>query len=239
MILLSPKEFGRVSVAGAVEQDSATRCPSTEMNHRNIPMTGFVLLGLVSGLWLCWNSSNRAALHALREDCEILKVQIEACNNGLAAIKSHLERSRDWDANFTIAGGVDPGPAATSRIEEMLRQQSNTTALIERLINAIPGAQDPAQTAERAQQAVLTLEQSLPEFQTRLETAEKSVTELGTQLGVPPDVAVMNSAVEDDPNMRKFLPFFQAKRERDTARRVLETVQLRLLQERVDAAAGH
>jgi hypothetical protein len=166
---------------------------------------------------------------------EDLKAQVEGCNTGLAAIKAQLEESRDLGIS-PRSSSLDALISQGSRIEELLRQQSNTTALIQRLIVATSRAQEPAQTAERAQQVIQGLEQSLSEFKQRLDVAEEKVSTLVTQLAVPPEVATQGIASEDDPNVAKYLAFFRAKRERDTARRIYETLQLRIAQERVDAA---
>jgi predicted nucleic acid-binding Zn-ribbon protein len=204
------------------------------MNHRSRAISAIFALVVASAFWVHWNPSPRPALDSLHRDIDDLKAQIEGCNTGLAAIKAQLE-SRNLGIS-PRSSSLDALMSQGSRIEELLRQQSNTTALIQRLIAATPEAQEPAQTAERAQQVIQGLEQSLSEFRQRLDVAEEKVSTLVTQLAVPPEVATLGIASEDDPNLQKYLAFFQAKRERDTARRIYETLQLRIAQEQVDAA---
>lgn len=82
---------------------------------------------------------------------------------------------------------------------------------------------------------VASLEADAAVQQQKLNAAKQKVEQLVLSLQVPDDVALMDAAAGlDVPGLKKFWPYFEAKRERDEIQRFISIAKIKAESERLD-----
>ena len=96
-----------------------------------------------------------------------------------------------------------------------------------------------AERADAMAEPVAAMEALAQEQQQQLQAAKQRATELLASLTVPDAVSTMEACKAlDTASLRQYWPFFEAKREREALQAVTERLQMRVISERVDAAAA-
>jgi len=114
--------------------------------------------------------------------------------------------------------------------------QSNTLALVERLMARAAAAQPPPESPRQQEAAIAALEFSAAEHQQKLDAVKQRAAELLAALNIPAEVSTMDpSKALDTASLRAYWPFFEAKRERDSMQFLMDRLRLRLAQEQLDA----
>jgi hypothetical protein len=137
-----------------------------------------------------------------------------------------------------------PIPSATAetelarRLVELTVLQSNTLALVERLM-ARADSQPPPESPRQREAGLAALEQSVGEFQQKLDAAKQRAEELLVSLSIPAEISTMDGTKAlDTVSLKPYWPFFWAKRERENLAYLMEKLQARMMQEQVEARAA-
>ena len=203
-----------------------------------------VLLALAGIAAILWSrhAATGAALIQLQRQCEELRQQLEARDRTLAELRSILERSQPSSFPTSPAEtGRRSIPASNGeaelarRLVELTVLQSNTLALVERLMERLANAQ-PVESPRQKQAGVAALEVSVTEFQQKVDAARQRAADLLVALNIPPEISTMDpTKALATANLKPYWPFFEAQREREHMMFLMENLQVRLLQEQIDA----
>ena len=188
---------------------------------------------------------NIAALATLQRQTEELRSQLEARDQTIAELGSSIERLQ---STHFVAPSTErsrqPGPTVNSEVElarrlvELTVVQSNTLALVERLMERVTNPQ-PVESPQQKQAGLAALELSVKEHQQKLDAAKQRAEELLLSLGIPADISTMDGTKAlATASLKPYWPFFEALRERDHMMFLMEKLQARLLQEQLDARAA-
>ena len=215
---------------------------------RGLFSTGAVfIVGIcVAGLILGERARNRHALDEARRESAALRTELEARDRAMAGSRLDLQPARVVDA-ASDQSKVSRDISASSnlqidlfqRIAELTAQQSNTAAMVQRLLARTWGDPSPEQAKRGTQAAIQVLQASMQNNQQQLETARQKAAALLVDLNIPVEIASMEaSEALDQASLREYWPFFEAKREGDTLRELAERLRRRMIQERVDGATS-
>ena len=211
---------------------------------RRILPTIAVLLALVSIAAFLWNrqAATTAALTAVQHQCEELRSQLEARDQTITDLRSSIERlQHSGPVALRTERTADPNRAIsvetefTRRLAELTVVQSNTLALVEKLMERATNLQPPESPQQR-QAGLAALELSVGEFQQKVEAAKQRAADLLVTLNIPVEVSTMDpSKALATASLKSYWPFFEAQREREHMMFLMEKLQERLLQEQLDA----
>ena len=173
-----------------------------------------------------------------------LRAQLEERDRLISSLQVDLQQmqSQIRVAPELTRSKVNPSDTAefrlAQRIAELGVQQSNTAVIVERLVAMIPDTEAPAQSAQRSRALLPALEASAQEEQRKWELVTQKAAELLTNLNVPPETAMIppNQALHNV-NLRAYLPFFEAKMEREFQQRIAEAIRTKLMTERIESGA--
>jgi DNA repair exonuclease SbcCD ATPase subunit len=204
-----------------------------------------VFAAVVCGTAVLWSrqTATTAALITLQRQCEDLRSQLEARDQTLAELRSSIERWQHSAPATSIteraipsAPGVSADFVLTGRLADLTLLQSNTLALVERLMARAAAAQPPPESPRQQEAAIAALEFSAAEHQQKLDAAKQRAAELLAALNIPAEVSTMDpSKALDTASLRAYWPFFEAKWERDSVQFLMDRLRLRLAQEQLDA----
>lgn len=171
----------------------------------------------------------------LRLECAALRAMVVELQAAIQQIRS------DGGDSANIRGlpamPTDPSnPALVRAIAELSLSQSNTAIVIERLLRATAGIQ-ATESIEQAQKRLQALEASAVEEQQRCDAMKQKVNALLLSLKVPDDVASIPAAKAlESPSLQAYWPYFEAKKELEPMQRILESLKIRLVQDRINVA---
>ena len=203
-----------------------------------------VALGSVTVLVLNRQAATSLAVTELRNQCEELRSQIEGRDQTITELRTSVERSQQSPLGAPTADrGSFPPPGSGAEVElarriaDLTVLQSNTLALVERLTARAADADSPAEKAQRRQAGVAYLEKYLAEHQNKLEASKRRAAELLFGMSIPADISALEpSKALETAALKDYWPYFEARRERDSLQFIMERLQIRLVQEQVDAA---
>jgi chromosome segregation ATPase len=192
-----------------------------------------------------WNrqAGTKAALAATQHQYEDLRSQLEARDQTIIELRSSIERLQHSTVSAPPTELATRANSATStendlarRLAELTVLQSNTLALVERLMARAADLQSAPESPRQSEAAVTALELSVAEYQQKLEETKQRAAELVVTLNIPAEVSTMDaSKALDIANLKPYWPFFEAKRERDSMQLLTERLRMRLAQEQLDA----
>jgi hypothetical protein len=179
-----------------------------------------------------------------QRQCEELRSQLEARDRILAELRSILER---WPPSST-PGSPEPGKRSipvgnaeselAPRLAELTVLQSNTLALVERLMERSAHVQPP-ESPQQKQAGIAALELSVMEFQPKVDAARQRAADLLISLNIPAEISTTDpTKALATASLQAYWPFFEAQREREHMVFLMEKLQARLLQEQLDARAA-
>lgn len=121
------------------------------------------------------------------------------------------------------------------RLEATASIQQQTLELVQKLGKRM-GAPETERSPEQIKAQVAGLEQAREEIRVKLADAKKKVADLLNTLAVPEEVAVLDySRAMNMPSLQRYWPFFEAARERENMVIVAERLNLRIIQEQIEA----
>ena len=203
-----------------------------------------VLAGIAAIEWRR-RAATSAALASLQRQSEELRSQLEARDRAIADVRTAIDAVPRSAPAIPTTEGLRQPDAAASRETELVRRlaelavvQSNTLALVERLMEratTVPLAESPQQR----QAGLVALEQSVVEFQQKVDAARQRTADLLVGLNIPAEVSTMDpSKALATVSLKPYWPFFEALREREHLTFLMERLEARLLQEQLDARAA-
>jgi hypothetical protein len=211
--------------------------------RRLIPtITALVALACLAAFLWRRQAATTAALSALQRQCEEVRSQLEARDQTIAELRSAIERSQ----HSSVAAPPDErrkqsNPDTRAAIEfakqlaELAAVQSNTLALVERLMERLANVQ-PVENPQQRQAGLAAFELSVTEFQPKVDAARQRAGDLLVALNIPAEISTMDpSKALATASLKAYWPFFEAQREREHMMFLMEKLQARLLQEQIDA----
>ena len=121
------------------------------------------------------------------------------------------------------------------RLEATASIQQQTLELVQKLGKRM-GALETERSPEQIKAQVAGLEQARDEIRVKLADAKKKVADLLNTLAVPEEVAVLDySRAMNMPSLQRYWPFFEAARDRENMVIVAERLNLRIIQEQIEA----
>jgi hypothetical protein len=204
-----------------------------------------VVVVCVAGFFWSRHATTTAALAELQRQCNDLRSQVEARDQTLAELRLAIERAQSFtpaaspaERNVRSTPPMDANPEFARRLAELTVVQSNTLALVERLMDRATAAQ-AAESPQQRQAGLAALELSVTEFQQKVDTARQRTADLLVGLNIPPEISTMEpSKALATASLKSYWPFFDALREREHLIFLMEKLQARLLQEQLDARAA-
>ncbi len=200
---------------------------------RRIFPTIAVIIVLVGIAAFFWNrqTATTTTLAALQGQCEILRSQIATRDQTIENLATS-----PTEHTTQIYTGAGAEIELARRIADLTVLQSNTLALVERLMARTPEPQMVPPSPQQRQAGIAALETSAQEFQHNFEATKQRAAELLTSLNIPADVSTMEpSKALDTASLKPYWPFFEAKKDRERAERLMVSVQLRIAQEQTES----
>ena len=201
-----------------------------------------VVVMLACGAFAAWLLSERsrhaATLAELQREAAELRTQLEARDGTVESLQSEVRQLRD--GAFPV--GTSPGSATelelARRVADLALQQSNIAVVVERLLGCASDALGPVVSVQRTEAYYAALEEEAQDQQRHFLAAERRAVELLLGLSVPAEVSTMDAAKAlDTASLQAFWPYFEAKRARDSLSSIAGQLQMRQIQERIDARA--
>jgi len=205
---------------------------------RTIIPLSIVLIVAACGTAIFWNRQNVTTTEWQRQ-CDEFRSLHEAHVQAIADLRNSIERLQLGIVGTTHATSsartVNVEADLTIRLAELAVLQSNTLALVERLM-ARAASLAPPESLHQREAGITALESAAAEHQQKLDAIKQKVVDLLVTLNIPPEVSSMDAAkVFDNPSLRTYWPFFEAKRQRENMQFLLERLQARLMQEKLEA----
>lgn len=205
-----------------------------------------VVAALACAAVFLWSrqAGTKAALTNLQHQSEELRSQLETCDQTIIELRSSIERlQRSAVSSPPTEPTTRANPATSSendlarRLVELTLLQSNTLALVEKLMTRAAELQSPPESPKQSEAAITALELSLADYQQKLVETKQRAAELVVTMNIPAEVSTMEaSKALDIASLKPYWPFFEAKRERDSMQLLMERLRMRLAQEQLDAA---
>jgi hypothetical protein len=214
--------------------------------RRSLPtIAAFAALICIAAFLWRRQAAITATLTNLQLQAAELRSQLEARDQTITDLRSSIERLQQSTLGTMPAKRIQqPDSAASTEIEfarrlaEMTVLQSNTLALVEKLMGQVTNLQ-PTESPQQKQAGLVVLEQSVTEFQQKVDAARQRTADLLVTLNMPAEVSTMDpSKALATASLKPYWPFFESLREREHLTFLLEKLQARLLQDQLDARAA-
>lgn len=189
------------------------------------------------------------ALSALQRQCTELRAQMAARDRSISELKANLSLLRGTAASASNSGksttqvipvtdteGWDGD--LTKKLIELDHRQSNTTFMVERLIQQLPNL-DTLQELSQTLESVLNQEEVLAQENAQdIEEARRRTQDLASRLNVPEDVANLDPQKGlENASLQTYWPYFQSKLERDSLEQIALRLRARLQTDRSASSA--
>jgi hypothetical protein len=175
-------------------------------------------------------ADDREALAASRAEVVELRAQMESQTQLLADLHSKLEQVQQdvgWLTTPATASGQSSPAELNRRISELAEQQAKLLAWFQQQAPHTLESVSPEQRRQLHEAGIAVLDARLTEQLRAIEDSETKLESLRVGLGVPDELAIMDSDKgADDPRLSAYRAYFEAKRKRDRLRgfsRILET----------------
>src|SRR5258706_7441374 len=201
-----------------------------------------VFIGIVAFV-LNQPSKDKAALEKfeqltreLRADVEARDRTIDQLQNSLRQIHASNTSAPQTSPANKVALDLSGNSELVGRLEAITAAQKQTMALVHKVGAKVGAFDSPERTAQEAQAGIAALEEAQAEHQKKLAEATQRMTELVVSLKVPDEAAGLDTdKALNTPSLQAYWPYFEARRERENARVITERLNLRIIQEQIDA----
>jgi chromosome segregation ATPase len=183
-------------------------------------------------------ADDREALAASRAEVVELRAQMESQTQLLADLHSKLEQVQQdvgWLTTPATASGQSSPAELNRRISELAEQQAKLLAWFQQQAPHTVESVSPEQRQRLRESGLAVLEARLTELVKAIEDSESRLESLRLGLGVPDELAIMDSDKSaDDPQLSAYRYYFEAKRERDKLLMVFRILGTKLAAEKID-----
>jgi predicted RNase H-like nuclease (RuvC/YqgF family) len=169
---------------------------------------------------------------ALSRECAELKAEIEASEQTISNLQATLEPVAH---SVSSPSGSDALSQLAGRVEQLALQQSKIQALVERLASNERALESPEAKAKWLDKVIGAMDARVQEQQEKLDAAKVKVEQAALTLQVPDEVALMDAdAGLNEPGLKKYWPYLEAKRDRDRLYRFNEILRMKVVMEKID-----
>ena len=213
----------------------------TVMSDNRRPRLGIstilIVLGLGVLLWFWKETRARSLLQSVQKENASLREALSARDATIADLRARVER---LEGTFPSRSTERPPLNAENRelggrLAELTILQSKTLALVEKLLPQERQTGSPEEIQRQRYERIQWVESQLAEQQRKVESANQKVEEFLTSLNVPDDVAALEiDKALDLPSLKKYWPYFEARREKDSVRRLAVILRMRVDAEKSD-----
>jgi len=197
-------------------------------------------LPLAALLYFKTRADDREALAASRVELVELRAQMESQTQLLADLRSKLadvQEDLGWLKTSATASGQSSAAELNRRISELAEQQAKLLAWFQQQApHAVESVSPEQRQRQRLRESgIAVLEARLAELVKAVEDSETRLESLRVGLGVPDELAIMDSDKSaDDPQLSAYRYYFEAKRERDKLLMVFRILGTKLAAEKID-----
>lgn len=199
--------------------------------------------GLVCALVFYGRSRDVSSLTGIQTQISELKAELDSLRQHFSAVERDVQRLHDeavlraTQANAPAANAAhEATPSLAHWIAQTTVIQSNTTALLARLMEQLPATSKPILSAEQKQAAYRTMITSTEREAPKLAELKRSTADLLFQLAVPDEAATMDPRLGlEMGSLRNYWPYFEAKIQRDAVERLVDSLEMKLLQDSINA----
>jgi hypothetical protein len=138
-----------------------------------------------------------------------------------------------------VSSGSSMHAGLSQQIAELLGMQSNMLAVLQTISERLPDGEVQGVTRsspEQAQRVIAALRNNRDEEAVKLQECRNRVVEFMSSLNIPDGIALMDPhEALSTPSLQAYWPYFQAKGELDRHDKAVKVLELKLLQETMDA----
>ena len=196
-----------------------------------------VVVFAVAGSFMKMHSDS-TLLEASRRECAELKVQIEARDQTISDVQAKLTNQSQLEPHpRSVSPAASPEALwqLTRRLEQLAVQQTNILALVQKLSSKQEGLDSGQGSLQGQERVVASLDAQVAAQEQKLEAAKQKVEQFVLSLQVPDEVALMDAAAGlDVPGLKKYWPYFEAKRQRDEIQRFITIAKMKAVSEKLD-----
>ncbi|GEM_PF-2105089 len=188
-------------------------------------------------------STAEAESAAMRAELNELKNLIGVQNGRLADIEKRLDQQRlaavptasETDGSRST-GLENPGLKDLAEwVSASSVVQSNTVALLARLLERTPEPPKPGVALNQRRAAFQTLQVTSEREFVQLDQLKQATANLLFELQVPDDIAVMDAArALDIPSLSRYWPYFESKRRREILQNLADALEMKLMQDELN-----
>lgn len=197
-------------------------------------------LPLAALLYFKTRADDREALAASRAELVELWAHMESQTQLLADLCSKLEQVQQdlgWLKTSATASGQSSPAELNRRISELAEQQARLLAWFQQQAPNTVESVSPEQRQRLREAGIAVLDARLAEHLKAIEDSETMLERLRMGLGVPDELAIMDSDKgADDPRLSAYRSYFEAKRKRDKLLMFARILETKLIAEKIDVS---
>jgi len=182
--------------------------------------------------------SDITLLKAVRQESAALSAQIEERDKTISDLKTKAANQQNLQAvtrQPSSPGALDALSQVNDRLEQLASSQKTTLELLLWLANKAGTLESFDRRLEDHKARVASMETKLTDEQEKLDTAKRKVEQLVLTLEIPDEVAMMDASKGlDVPGLKKYWPYFEAKRQRDILERLIGLLNLKAQAEEIE-----
>lgn len=209
-----------------------------EIRPRIFLMMALLALPLAALLYFKTRADDREALAASRAELDELRAHMESQTQLLADLRSKLadvQEDLGWLKTSATASGQSSAAELNRRISELTEQQARWLAWFQQQAPHTVESVSPEQRQRLREAGLAVLEARVTEQLKAIEDSETRLESLRVGLGVPDELAIMDSGKgADDPRLSAYRSYFEAKRERDKLRMFARILETKVMAEKID-----
>jgi hypothetical protein len=202
-------------------------------------LSAVVALALACGLKKMHRDST--LLEAARQESAALRAQIDVRDQTISDLNAKTLNQSILEPTIPLpssAGSADALALLSHRLDQLAFQQANILTLVQRLASKDGPSELPEPKPLEWQKAIDSLDARAASRQDNLNAAKRKIDHLALNLQVPDEVAMTDPAEAlDIPGLKKYWPYFQARRERDEIQRFITILKMKAVSEELDFKA--
>lgn len=195
-------------------------------------------LPLAALLYFKTRADDRAELATSRAELVELRAQMESQTQLLADLRSKLAEVQEdlgWLKTSATASAQSSPAELNRRISELAEQQARLLAWFQQMAPHMMESLSPEQQRRLRESGITVLDARLAEQLKAVEDSETKLESLRVDLGVPDELAIMDSDKgADDPRLSAYRSYFEAKRKRDKLLRFTRILETKLAAEKIE-----
>jgi len=198
-------------------------------------IAGLVVLSCTTMVLLYAKSKAESNLQDLKAMNRELREKAELKDQTISNLQVSVQR-----LEATTAEPQGPSPAALNaefrgRMDKLSSIQTQTLAVIKAVAAKVGAAESPERQFKLQQAGVAMLEEQKARQDKNVAEQKNKVTELVSTLQIPDEaVGLSSEKALNNPGLRRYWPYFQAKRDLENVQYINEKLTMRLMQERVN-----